>query len=73
MGHIPAESVDLDQGGQMVAVLLKDAEICLLQLDSNEEVFMRSLQLGASSDQEENATAAEPAHSLFEKRILVAV
>ncbi len=73
MGHIPAESVNLDQGGQMVAVLLKKAEISLMSLDSREALFMRSLQLDANGDQGGDATVAGTAQSLFNKRILVVV
>ena len=73
MGHIPAESVDLNQDGQMVMVLLKDAEVCLMPLENHEALFMRSLQVGADGVFEDEKAMAEAIQSLLEKQILVAV
>ena len=73
MGHIPAESLNLDQGGELVVALLKDAEVSLILLNTYEAHFMRSLQLGADDDFEGEAETVNTIQSLLEKHILVAV
>lgn len=71
MGHIPAESVHLEQGGQLVVALLKSAEISLMALDSDEALFLRYVQQRVDVAIEDGSLAAVTAESLFNKRILV--
>lgn len=73
MGHIPAEAVHLEQGGQMVVALLYNAEISLMALDEGEAIFFRLVQQGGNSRFSEGTQNADAAHKLFHKRILVAV
>ncbi len=73
MGHIPAEAVHLEQGGQMVVALLHNAEISLMALDDSEAEFFRLVQHGGNDRLSEESKNADAAQKLFHKRILVAV
>ncbi len=73
MGHIPAEAVHLEQGGQMVVALLHDAEISLMALDDSEAEFFRSVQQDRNTDSEAAPHNVDAAQKLFYKRILVPV
>ena len=73
MGHIPAESIHLEQGGQLVVALLHDAEISLMALDDGEAIFLRSIMQSNDASQEDESFKADAAQKLFGKRILVTV
>lgn len=72
MGHIPAEAVHLEQGGQMVIALLNDSEVSLMALDTEEAQFLRANFQTTDDDVQTEHFTADVARNLFLKRILVA-
>jgi len=72
MGHIPAEAVHLEQGGQMVIVLLNDSEVSLMALDKDEAKFLRASLDDKDPSIHDLQLTPEAAQNLFMKRILVA-
>lgn len=72
MGHIPAEAIHLDQGGQMVVALLNASEVSLMALDRPEAQLLRSIQSESDDGGEDEASVVSAAQNLFSKRVLVA-
>lgn len=74
MGHIPAEAVHLEQGGQMVIALLNNYEVSLMALDRDDAQFLR-LVLSEGEDSigvQDEMQAAKAVQNLFMRKILVA-
>lgn len=71
MGHIPAESIHLEQGGQMVVVMLNGGEVSLMTLDKAEAQFLRAAQTENDDDDQDGSLTIKAAENLFNKRILV--